>query len=660
MSNNPQQNPTGTLGLTGLTVNAMALIAPGAFLWLTFEEQSLYGAPLAGCAMWFGIVAALMLCFATAISYAELSKLYPGAGSSYLYAEQAFLSKTKAFKYARIAKFVVGWASHLYYWVYPGCMVGVTAIFVGYMANQFFPNTFSSAINPPVLMILVCIVFSLGVGWIASKGVNGSTAVSIAINVIQITALLIFTVIALAYRIQHKQGDVAWHLSNGTPITYQVAQVNQTDANNKPIQATWSDAAKTPQVDDKGKPIYLTQDRQVTADDLKDATFAKLGLNVGDPYPVLQTDAAGKNVLDKDGKPIEVPFTISYLPADAYSGGGPMGPDKDPLVFNFHSSALSVVAPHSFNFLIIQACVAILILVGFESVTAMGAEARNPTKDVPKAVLLSLVIQGAFCYLVEYFAANYFLNNGYTLSNAGASAAPIGDMMVLTGSWLFGSATAGTWYMWIQGITVFLALIGTTLACINTGARVTYAMGRDNEVGELFGYVHAKSGAPTKGIWVLSFLSIILGIVTVSMYLGGTTQTALDPKYHNFWYSFGLFDPGVYATAPNTLLIITLISNFGTFLLYMMSCIVAIIAFKEHHTFNGFKHFVVPVFGLLANLGCMLFYIIGPFSVAGMSWKEPFIALGVAALWGIFGAIHFVMHSKKKEKPMFMETPATA
>src|SRR5512143_3480530 len=94
-----------TLGLTGLTMNAMALIAPGAFLWLTFQMQSLYGAPQAGCAMWFGILGALLLCFATAISYAELSKLFPGAGSSYLYAEHAFLSKTKAFRFARIAKF---------------------------------------------------------------------------------------------------------------------------------------------------------------------------------------------------------------------------------------------------------------------------------------------------------------------------------------------------------------------------------------------------------------------------------------------------------------------------------------------------------------------------------------------------------------------------
>src|SRR5882672_1771471 len=152
-----------TLGLTGLTINAMALIAPGAFLWLTFQIQALYGAPMAGSAMWFGIVGALLLCFATAISYAELSKLYPGAGSSYFFAEQAFLRKTKAYKFARLAKFITAWASHLYYWVYPGCMVGVTALLAGYLLNQFFPDTFSGSLNSPVFMVLFCIAFPLGV-----------------------------------------------------------------------------------------------------------------------------------------------------------------------------------------------------------------------------------------------------------------------------------------------------------------------------------------------------------------------------------------------------------------------------------------------------------------------------------------------------------------
>src|SRR5512135_598993 len=153
-TNASSQTPSrATLGLTGLTINAMALIAPGAFLWLTFQIQSLYGAPMAGSAMWFGILAALLLCFATAISYAELSKLYPGAGSSYFFAEQAFLTKTKAYRFARLAKFIVGWASHLYYWVYPGVMVGVTGLVAGYLLGQLFPSTFNAAVPSPLFMM---------------------------------------------------------------------------------------------------------------------------------------------------------------------------------------------------------------------------------------------------------------------------------------------------------------------------------------------------------------------------------------------------------------------------------------------------------------------------------------------------------------------------
>src|SRR3984957_20148735 len=235
-----------TLGLTGLTINAMALIAPGAFLWLTYQIQALYGAPMAGQAMWFGIVAALMLCFATAISYAELSKLYPGAGSSYLYAEQAFLSKTHAFKFARLAKFITGWASHLYYWVYPGCMVGVTALLSGYLLNQFFPDTFSGSFNSPLFMFLFCIAFALGVAYIAFRGVTGTTGVNMVINIVQISALLVFSVMALSYRSQHPEGTRGVHLENGPPVDFVGAQ--------EPVLVDGK-----PKLDDSGQPV--TQDK---------------------------------------------------------------------------------------------------------------------------------------------------------------------------------------------------------------------------------------------------------------------------------------------------------------------------------------------------------------------------------------------------------------
>ena len=85
-----------TLGLLGATVNAMALIAPGAFLWITYQLQAAATAPSGASVagdMWAGIVLALFICFLTAISYAQLAKLYPEAGfaSVTYFAERAFL-----------------------------------------------------------------------------------------------------------------------------------------------------------------------------------------------------------------------------------------------------------------------------------------------------------------------------------------------------------------------------------------------------------------------------------------------------------------------------------------------------------------------------------------------------------------------------------------
>jgi len=159
----------------------------------------------------------------------------------------AFLSKTKAYKFARLAKFITGWASHLYYWVYPGCMVGVTAILGGYLLNQFLPDTFAGNYNSPLFMILFCVVFAFGVAYIAFRGVGGTTGVNALINVIQISALLVFSVIAIAYRARHPQDSVGHHLSNGIAVNYLVAQesvkgrtANRCRSSTQPVSRLWT------------------------------------------------------------------------------------------------------------------------------------------------------------------------------------------------------------------------------------------------------------------------------------------------------------------------------------------------------------------------------------------------------------------------------------
>jgi len=167
--------------------------------------------------------------------------------------------------------------------------------------------------------------------------VNGSTAASIAINVIQISALIVFAVMAIGYRMNHPPGSVAfqWDATTSEAYNYEFATTSQV------VNGTATDVIN----------------------------------------PRCEHGAGGK--ARRRGEP--VPYHVNYTTNDA-SGN-----------FLAHPNAKSVVSVHNFNWMFVQATVAILILVGFESVTAMGGEARNAKRDVPIAVITSLLVQGAFC-----------------------------------------------------------------------------------------------------------------------------------------------------------------------------------------------------------------------------------------------------------------------
>jgi len=587
-----------TAGLTGLTMNAMALIAPGAFLWLTFAGQAAAGATAPS--MWMGILFATLLCLATAICYAEMAKLYPGTGSSYYFAEQSFLNHDKAWPYARLAKFVVGWGSHLYYWIYPGVMVGVIGVISGYLVGTLWPN-FMSASNPgPMFMMAVAIVFSFAVSYVAHRGISLSTSINIAINAIQISALIVFAVIALGYRVNHPPGSVAFQFDAQTSAAFSCE--------------------------------FATTKTMVNGQSTDTIVRA------ADGTPQCAVDAAGK----------PVPYHISYPEKDA-SGA-----------FVSHPTARSVVSMHNFGWMFVQATIAILILVGFESVTSMGGEAKNAKRDIPIAVIVSLLVQSCFCYLFEYFSANYFLNSGYPMSFAGASAAPIGDIATMVGDALFGPGNGRT-FMLIEAATVFVALIGTTLSCINTGARVTYAMGKDQEVPEHFGMLHSKNLTPHRAIWTLAVISAVVGCITVLMIFGdgaAPSDSAIQALPHGFWSSFGYSTHDKMAALPNTFLTTALASNFGAFLLYILSCLTCIVCYHKHPNFKVVRHLLIPVFGVLANLACMAFYVIGPFMGYGTK-MEPLLALGIALVWGIYGAIYFFRIGKSSGRTTIVKDRVT-
>jgi amino acid transporter len=285
----------------------------------------------------------------------------------------------------------------------------------------------------------------------------------------------------------------------------------------------------------------------------------------------------------------------------------------------------SILLPHNFTNVIFQSTIAILLLVGFESVTAFGAEAINPKKDIRRAILLSLLIQGVFVYLFEYFAANYFVSTQLTstgangiiasgYSAAATSSAPIGDMIRLIGDKILGGT--GLILVLVMACTVVLALIGTTLACLNTGVRITYAMSKDKELPSIFGLLHGRFATPQWGIWILVIVSAVLG-------------------------AYG-------AINVDHLTQITLASNTGTFLVYGFTNLIALIAFWSRPRATFIKHILVPLLGVFANLMMLLGLIVLSFKAGGSTSRDTTVALIMVIIWLIIGITWFIVNTRNR------------
>ena len=501
-----------SLTLTGITVNAMALIAPGAFLWTTFQIQASQKGGATAPDMWTGLFFSLILALLTAYSYSELARVYPdaGTGSSYYFAEAALLDKEKPQhrRWARSAKLTVGWISHLYYWLYPAIMVGFMGILFGYIYSAMFHHTLTYVPQAAAAVALAVVC-----GYIAYRGVSGSTMTAIIINVVQITTLLLVSLLFIAHRLGH--GNEAYQLAN-----------------------------------------------------------------------------AGK-----------------------------------------------VIIPHKLMNVIYQSTIAILLLVGFESVTALGAEAIRPEKDIKRGVLLSLIIQGGICYLIEYFAANFvvgaktetFVAGGKTLTGyaaAGADPAPIGTMIHNIAEGSLGHT--GTTVSLIVAVTVLMALLGTTLACLNTGVRVTYAMAKDKEMPGILGLLHGRFATPHGGIVVLTLLSAAIGVYCATPYnVDNITQ-------------------------------ITVASNTGTFLVYGMSCVIAMVAFASRHDKHVLKHFLIPGVGALMNLAELFGVVYLALTAGGTTAKDAYKSLAIVGVWIVIGLVWAALNPNKRQAKDVVDTRRAA
>jgi len=142
--------------------------------------------------------------------------------------------------------------------------------------------------------------------------------------------------------------------------------------------------------------------------------------------------------------------------------------------------------------------VAIFSLVGFECATAFGEEAKNPLKTIPRAVIASLLLSGAFFIFISYTeilglaGANPSLDKQTTPLSALATLLHVDYLQI--------PIDAGA----------MISFFSLALSCMNAGARVVYQMGRQGFFHESTGRAHATKATPHVAVTVMALLEFAI------------------------------------------------------------------------------------------------------------------------------------------------------
>jgi amino acid transporter len=132
--------------------------------------------------------------------------------------------------------------------------------------------------------------------------------------------------------------------------------------------------------------------------------------------------------------------------------------------------------------------VSIFSLVGFESATALGGEARNAKRTVPKAVIASLIATGAFMVFMSYVEVS-----GTNSYGAGWTSAPLNYLAQLYGVSYFKIPVS---------IGAMVSFFSLSLSCLNAGSRIIYPMARHGIFSGHLGRSHATNRTPHVAVTV--------------------------------------------------------------------------------------------------------------------------------------------------------------
>ncbi|MGN6480181.1 amino acid permease [Luteibacter sp.] len=147
------------------------------------------------------------------------------------------------------------------------------------------------------------------------------------------------------------------------------------------------------------------------------------------------------------------------------------------------------------------ASVVFFAVFGYDTLTTAAEEAKNPQRDLPRAVLLSLAVA-----MVLYIAVSLVLTGIVPYSSLSGEAS-VSDAF---------NAIGLPWISNIIAIAAVIGVISVLFAFMLGAARIWFALSRDGLLPAWFSKVHPRFGTPARPTMILGiFTAVVAGLLPI-------------------------------------------------------------------------------------------------------------------------------------------------
>ena len=165
----------------------------------------------------------------------------------------------------------------------------------------------------------------------------------------------------------------------------------------------------------------------------------------------------------------------------------------------FNAGNFTPFFPLGFGGVAAAAAIVFFSFIGFDTAATAGEEAKNPARDLPRAILLSLLIVTLLYVFTAVAAIGAKPWEGFEGSG--------GDAVLAT---ILVDVTGQAWPAVILSVGAVISIFSVVLAVMYGQTRILFAMGRDGLLPPVFTRVSKKSQAPITNTLIVAGIIVVL------------------------------------------------------------------------------------------------------------------------------------------------------